>query len=130
MVRLFWICLGGAFGTGLRYGVSLWAPRLLGISFPYATLIVNVVGSFLIGLIMYLGLNTALLSPTVRFTLTTGVMGGLTTYSTFNYETLRSFQEGQWLLGTLNLLLTVCGCIVAGLLGLACGRFVAGCVNG
>ncbi|MES1211735.1 MAG: CrcB family protein, partial [Acidobacteriota bacterium] len=71
-------------------------------------------------------LSTETFSPTVRLTLTTGVMGGFTTYSTFNYETLRLVQEGSWLLGAANLGITVASCLAAGLLGVFAGRFLAG----
>ena len=120
------ICLGGALGTGARYLLSGWALALLGTSFPYGTLLVNILGSFSIGLIMHLGLSTEMISPTTRIILTTGVMGGFTTYSSFNYETLRIFQEGSPLKGVANILLMVVACLVAGLLGLALARKWAG----
>lgn len=69
MSRLFWICLGGALGTGARYLVSLWVLRTLGPAFPYGTLIVNGAGSFLIGAVMHVGLTTDLLSPSLRLVL-------------------------------------------------------------
>lgn len=96
VTRFVLVCLGGGFGTGARYLVSGWALALLGPDFPYGTLAVNVIGSLLLGIIMHFGLTTNLLSPTLRLTLATGVMGGFTTYSTFNYETLRYLQEGAW----------------------------------
>lgn len=126
MLQFLLVCLGGAVGTGIRYLLSQNLPQLLGTGFPYATLTVNVVGSFLIGVLMYLGLNTELLPPLARFTLTTGLMGGLTTYSTFNYETLELFRRGAWGLGALNLGLTVGVCLVVGLAGLAAGHWLAG----
>ena len=89
MTRFLWICVGGAAGTGARYLLSGWALATLGASFPWGTLAVNVLGSFLLGLLMQVGITTSLLSPTLRLALTTGVMGGFTTYSTFNYETIR-----------------------------------------
>jgi CrcB protein len=129
MDRLAWVCLGSALGGGARYLLSLGALRLLGPSFPYGTLTVNVLGSFLIGLLMHLGLE-ALVSPTARIFLTTGVMGGLTTYSTFNYETLRLAADGDWHLAAVNVTATLLTCLVAGALGLASGRalvdFLAG----
>jgi CrcB protein len=131
MDRLLWVCLGSALGGGARYLVSLGALRLLGTSFPYGTLAVNLIGSFLIGLIMRVGLETSLLSPTARIFLTTGVLGGLTTYSTFNYETLQFASEGDWPLAATNIAVTVAACLVAGALGLAAGRaLVAGLANG
>lgn len=126
MKTFLFVCLGGAVGSGLRYLIALVLPQLLGTGFPYATLTVNVLGSFMIGLLMYLGLNTESLSPLVRITLTTGLMGGLTTYSTFNYETLELFRQGAWTIACLNLSLTVVTCLLAGLAGLSCGHWLAG----
>ena len=124
MMRFLWICLGGAAGTGARYLVALWALRLAGPGFPWGTLAVNVVGSFLLGLIMQVALTTDLIAPTLRLGLTTGVMGGFTTYSTFNYETLLYLQRDAWLAAFANLAATVVLCLVAGALGLAAGRFL------
>jgi CrcB protein len=126
MDRLAWVCLGSALGGGARYLLSLAALQLFGSSFPAGTLAVNLVGSFGIGLVMHLGLETTLLSPTARLFLTTGVMGGLTTYSTFNYETLGLVSEGDWLRAGLNVVATFAGCLVAGLLGVASGRALVG----
>lgn len=125
MARFLWICLGGAIGTGARYLLSGWLLRITGSVFPYGTLAVNVIGSFLLGFLMEAAL-AADFPPTLRLALTTGVMGGFTTYSTFNYETLQLFQEDAWLLGFANLGITVIACLVAGVLGLAAGRLVAG----
>jgi CrcB protein len=130
MDRLAWVCLGSALGGGARYLVSLGALRLLGPSFPYGTLTVNVVGSFLIGLIMHVALETTLISPITRIFLTTGVMGGLTTYSTFNYETLELAIEGDFHLAAANLAATVVSCLAAGMLGLAAGRALVGNLMG
>ena len=88
-MRLFWVCLGGAFGSGARYLLSGWVMEQLGPTFPCGTLAVNTIGSFLLGALMFLGIEAGALSPTVRLALTTGVMGGFTTYSTFSYETMR-----------------------------------------
>lgn len=126
MSRLLLISLGGAVGTALRYLVALSTPRLLGTSFPYGTLTVNVVGSFLLGAIMHVGLTTSLMTPTIRLVLATGVMGGFTTYSTFNYETLEYMREGALGLAALNLAATLLLCLLAGTLGLALGRWIAG----
>jgi CrcB protein len=125
-MRWLWIGLGGAAGTLLRYAISLLAPRLFGTTFPASTLIVNLIGSFFIGVIMYVGLTTKSIPVDVRFALTTGVMGGLTTYSTFNYETIELVRSGAWTIGILNCVVTLVGCLVAGLLGLATGKLLAG----
>jgi CrcB protein len=122
MDRWFWIGLGGAAGTLARHGVSLWCQQRFGAGFPYGTLTVNVIGSFLLGVIMQIALTTELLPPTLRLALGTGVMGGFTTYSTFNYEALRFFQDRAWLAGAVYLGATVVGCLVAGVLGMAAAR--------
>ena len=124
MSRFFWICLGGAVGTGARYLLSGWTLGLLGTAFPWGTLAVNVVGSFLIGAIMHVGTTTQILSPALRLTLTTGVMGGFTTYSAFNYETLRSFQDGAWWLGAVNVVVMVASCLAAGIAGVWLARLL------
>src|SRR5262245_4547776 len=111
MSRLLLVCLGGAIGTGARYGIALWAPRALGTSFPYGTFIVNVVGSFLIGAVMAFGF-----SPTTRLFLTTGIMGGFTTYSAFNFETLELLRGGAPLVAAANLVGTVVVCLLSGML--------------
>ena len=120
------VCLGGAAGTGARYLLSGWLLRAAGPTFPFGTLAVNLIGSFLLGFLMQTALSTDLLSPTTRVTLATGVMGGFTTYSSFNYETLRLWENGAWLLGSLNVLATVVGCLAAGLLGLFLARWSFG----
>jgi len=125
-VRLFWVFLGGAFGSGARYLLSGWVMAQLGPAFPWGTLAVNTLGSFLMGALMFLGIEAGALSPTVRLALTTGVMGGFTTYSTFNYETTGYFRDGAWMIGMLNVGVTVIGCLAAGLAGLALARLLFG----
>jgi CrcB protein len=126
MARLLWICLGGALGTGARYLVSGWALALLGTSFPYGTLAVNLLGSFLLGATMSVGLSTEWLPPAVRLALTAGALGGFTTYSTFSYETMRLLQDGAWLFAGLNVALTVTLCLAASFLGFAVGGWLVG----
>ena len=75
---------------------------------------------------MVVGLKTDLLSPTARMTLGTGVMGGFTTYSTFNYETLQFFQDKAPRLAILNIVATFFGCLAAGLLGITVAKRLVG----
>jgi CrcB protein len=126
MERFLIVCLGGAAGSGTRYLVSTWAGQRLGTSFPYGTLFVNLAGCFLIALVMHLAIHIASFPPNLRLVLTTGFMGGLTTYSTFNYETTALFSDGATGIALVNLGVTVLGCLVFGLLGLALGRALAG----
>jgi len=126
VIRILLIALAGALGTLLRYFVGLWAGRALGTSFPYGTLVVNTVGCFLIALVTHLALSTSWISPTLRVTLTTGFMGGLTTYSSFNLETTALFRERSWGTGAANLLVTLLGCFLAGILGLLAAKKLIG----
>jgi CrcB protein len=126
MTRLLWVCLGGAVGTGARYLLGGWIVRTAGTGFPWGTFAVNALGSFLLGAILQVALTTDLISPTLRIVLTTGVMGGFTTYSTFNYETLQLLLDDGWLPAAANLGITVIGCLLAGALGLLCGRLLVG----
>ena len=75
---------------------------------------------------MHLGLVVGVVAPELRMVLTVGVMGGFTTYSSFNYETLSYVQRGAWLLGLLYVAATVLGCFAAGVLGIVAGRALAG----
>ena len=126
MARFLWVCVGGAVGTGARYLLSGWALSRLGASFPFGTLAVNVMGSFLLGALMHVALATASSPRRCASLLTIGVMGGFTTYSTFNYETLEYLREGAWLLGVANAGITVIGCLIAGTLGLGLARVIVG----
>jgi CrcB protein len=92
---------------------------------PYGTFIVNLAGSFLLGAIMQLSLTTDLVSPELRLILGTGVLGGFTTYSTFNYETLALLREGSWSVAALNIAATLIGCLAAGAAGMALARAIA-----
>ena len=126
MTRLLLIGLAGALGTCSRYLIGLGAGRVFGAGFPFGTLIVNVVGCFLIAAVTEVAMTTDLISPTLRLTLTTGFMGGLTTYSSFNLETTKLLQDRAWYAGLVNFSATVLGCFFAGLLGLAVARRVFG----
>lgn len=119
MERFFWICLAGALGTGTRHLVHVWTVERFGTAFPYATLAVNVVGCFLIALVMRLALYVPSFSPELRVVLTTGFLGGLTTYSSFNYETTALYRESTRTLALVYGGTTIAACLVAGLLGLA-----------
>ena len=126
MERFLWICFAGALGTGARYLIGLWAGEKLGTAFPYGTFIVNLTGCFLIALVIQAALNMAAFPPTLRLALTTGFMGGLTTYSSFAYETTRLAQDGAIGAAFLNFALTTVACFAAVLLGLAAAQRLTG----
>ncbi|WP_437300139.1 fluoride efflux transporter CrcB [Sorangium sp. So ce426] len=122
MDRWFWIGLGGAAGTLARYGLSTWCQQRLGAEFPYGTLAVNVIGSFLLGAIGEVAATTEILSPTLRLSLSTGVMGGFTTYSSFNNETIRLIEHKSLAAGLTNIAITLVACLLAGALGMVVTR--------
>ena len=126
MARLLWVCLGSAMGGGARYLLSGWVMQWLGPSFPYGTLAVNVLGSFLLAVLMYVGVEAAALPPAMRLALTTGAMGGFTTYSTFSYETMRYLQDGAWGIAAANVVVTVLCSLLACLSGWALARWMMG----
>ena len=105
------VTFGGALGTLLRYCTNVWLAQLVGPALPYGTFTVNVVGSFLIGVLSVLGVG-------LRLILGTGVLGGFTTYSSFNLETLRMAEQGEAGRAAGYVVLTLLSCWCAGALGL------------
>lgn len=125
MERFVWICLAGAAGTGTRYLIAVWAAQRFGSAFPYGTLIVNLFGCFAIAAVMHAA--AALSWPaTLRSAITIGFIGGLTTYSSFNYETSRLFEEGAAGTAMLNVAGTLLGAFAAGWLGIVSARLLVG----
>ncbi len=122
VLRIVLVFVGGALGSVARYLVSTWAARALGADFPRGTILINVTGSFLLALLLARAEATP---PELRLFLGAGVLGGYTTYSSFNYETLSLLDGGSPGLALANLGLTVVGCLVAGAAGLALGRWIA-----
>lgn len=108
-------CAGGGL---TRYYLSGWVYSLLGRAFPYGTFAVNIIGAYFIGLIMELGLRSAVIPDTLRLGLTVGFMGGLTTFSTFSYETFRLLEDGQFLVAFANVLASVAVCLLFTWLGI------------
>ena len=125
MERFLWICLAGAAGTGARYLIALWAAQRFGSSFPFGTLIVNLAGCFGIAAVMHAA-STLSWSPTMRSAITIGFIGGLTTYSSFNYETTRLMEEGATSAAVFNATATIVGAFAAGWLGMVCARQLIG----
>ena len=121
------MAIGGAAGSALRF----WVSRVLGAvamgqGFPWATFTVNVVGSVGLGVVFVLGEGRSIFGADVRLLLGTGVMGGFTTYSAFNLESLGLMQNGAYGRAALYMGGTVVACLVGGALGLALGRAVRG----
>lgn len=119
-------CLGSAAGGGVRYLVGLWTAHRFGTSFPWGTLAVNLAGCFLMGLLVHLMASAASFPFNLRVALTTGFLGGLTTYSAFNYETYRLLDQGAARAAILNAGATLVGCFVLGVLGVLLARRLVG----
>ena len=118
--------LGGAIGSVLRYLTSVLAAHWLGDQFPYGTMIVNLVGAFIIGLVHQVASDALLIPDNLHIFLTTGMMGGLTTYSAFTYETARLMETNAWTLAWLNVAVTTTVAIGLCFLGMAAGRHLIG----
>jgi CrcB protein len=121
LLRLVLICLAGALGTGARYLIGVWASERLGSGFPYGTLIVNVAGCFSIGAVLETALSAGF-SPTLRLTLTSGFLGGLTTYSAFAFETVGLARSGAKSVALANFAVTSVAGLVAVVLGIMLAR--------
>jgi len=117
-----WIALGGAAGTLLRWLVGLGVAHERLPDFPWSTLLVNVAGSFALGLVAEALAERRLFGVEARLVLGTGVLGGFTTYSTFNLETLRLLERAEHGRAALYVAATVGASLLAGLAGLAAGR--------
>lgn len=115
------VIFGGAFGSAARYGVGLWSKNLWP-GFPAATLFVNVVGGFLIGLISAYAMDRPEFPTWLRLGLTTGVMGGFTTFSAFSLETLVLWRDGNMSAELLNVALNLVLSLTACALGLWLAR--------
>jgi CrcB protein len=116
-MQLLWICAAGAAGTGLRHLVTLWAVGRWGATFPHGTILVNIIGCFVIAMVIQVS-SAAGWPATIRLVLTTGFLGGFTTYSAFNQETLRLVDQGAGGLALLNVLVTVGGGLLGGWIGM------------
>ena len=101
------IFIGAGFGGMLRYFISDIASKHLPVYFPFGTLAVNLIGSVLLGFLIFGFDQRELLNEKVKLFLGIGFCGGLTTFSTFSYETFYLFKETEFLLGGLNILLNV-----------------------
>lgn len=115
-------CAGGGL---TRYYLSGWVYNLLGRSFPYGTFAVNVIGAYLIGLIMEIGLRSTAIPDTLRLGLTVGFLGGLTTFSTFSYETFTLLEDGRFLVAFANIMASVAVCLLFTWLGIITVRTLA-----
>lgn len=122
MLNFLAISLGAIIGANARYLISQSAARLLGPVFPYGTLFINVVGSFIVGFFLIWTSERALVDPRWRLLVVVGFCGGFTTFSSYAYETLAYFEQGHWLLLATNVLANNLLCLIAALVGVGLAR--------
>jgi fluoride exporter len=121
VTTLLWVFLGGGLGSVSRYVVGQWAATAFGLSFPYGTLIVNVTGCFLLGALVQFAVAGSWHAD-VRAALGAGLLGGFTTYSSFNQETIAMMTGGAIGAAAANIAITLAGGLAAGTLGAAAAR--------
>jgi CrcB protein len=121
MMNILVIGIGGFVGAVARYGIAVWIGQRWGRSFPLGTFVINVSGSFLIGLLMTLMAERFTENPQWRLLLVVGFLGAYTTFSTFEYETGALLKDGEWLFAMLNIILSV----VVGFIALKLGEAIA-----
>jgi CrcB protein len=121
MDRVLWISLAGAAGTAARYLLTVAITQRFGTAFPAATVIINLTGCFIMAAVMAASAAIGW-SATVRMAVTVGFLGGFTTYSSFNQETMMLWERGATSAAMLNVAVTLLGGLAAGWLGIMVGR--------
>lgn len=124
MIEFLLVVLGGAVGSGLRYGVGILLPSSQG-GFPWATLAVNVVGSFVLGMLIGSSLTSTPLSRHTTLLIGTGLCGGFTTYSAFAVESVLLAQEGHIMTVAMYVIATLACCAAAALAGVLVPRVIS-----
>ena len=118
------ISIGAILGANARWIISRYAARVLGPTFPYGTLFINVTGSFVVGFFMIWATHRVLIDPRWRLLIVVGFCGAFTTFSSFAFETMAYFEQGQWLLMFTNFASNNLLCLGAALAGMALARAV------
>ncbi len=116
------ISLGAIFGANARWMISRYLAKVIGPVFPYGTLVINVVGSFMVGFFVVWSTERALLDPRWRLLIVVGLCGAFTTFSSFAFETMAYFQQGQYTLMMTNFVSNNLLCLAAALGGMALAR--------
>ena len=122
MLDLLAISVGAIFGANARYVLSRYTARLLGPVFPYGTLIINILGSFIAGFFIVWTTERVLVDPRWRLLVVVGFCGGFTTFSSFAFETMAYFEQGQWMLMATNIFANNLFCLAAALAGMGLAR--------
>jgi|SRR5579872_1729712 len=122
MNKFLLVAFGGAVGSVVRFWLGGYVNNRYGARFPYGTFVINVTASFLIGLILTVLAAKTSWSPNWRYLISVGFLGGYSTFSTFEWETFRVFQDGEFLIAGLNVVLSVAVGFVAVWLGYITGK--------
>jgi CrcB protein len=120
MEKFLLISTGAILGANARYWLGIWCADRWGTTFPYGTLLINVTGSFILGLFMTLAAERFLIDPRWRFLVAVGFLGAYTTFSTYSYESFSLLSKGQWAAGLMNLF----GSSILGILSVGLGVFL------
>ena len=116
------ISIAAILGANLRYILSRLAARELGPVFPYGTLFINIAGSFIVGMFLIWTTERVLVDPHWRLVVVIGFCGSFTTFSSYAFETMAYFEQGQWMLMVANILSNNILCLGAALAGMALAR--------
>lgn len=122
MTNYLLVAAGGVIGVTLRYWLGGLVSNATAGKFPYGTLMVNIVGCFLIGFFLTLGYERFAWRPELRLFIAVGMLGGFTTFSTFSFETISLLREGLFLQGFINTAASIIGCLTATFLAVAVAR--------
>lgn len=121
MAAVLWVGLGGFVGANARYLLGGWVASRFGAAFPYGTYVINVTGSFILGFFLAFAEDRAWVAPSFRLLFAVGFVGAYTTFSTFEYESIRLLQERELLLAGLYMIGSVLTGGIAVVLGMALG---------
>ena len=124
MRAYLWVALGGILGAGSRYALSRYVAKILSPDFPYGTLLINITGSFVLGLFMIWTTERVFADPKWRLIIAIGFCGSYTTFSSYAFETFALFEQGHWGLFAANIIANNLLCLLGVLAGAAIARAV------
>ena len=116
------IFIGGGLGSIVRFALARWVYQFVPPAFPMGTLIVNFIACFILGLLVGLSFTKSFITPNINMLVAVGFCGGFSTFSTFSLETLELMQASRWLWAAANIGLSVAGCLLFTLVGMACSK--------
>jgi fluoride exporter len=124
VAAIWWVGLGGFLGANARYLLGGFVADRWGTIFPWATFVINISGSFVLGFFLGFAQDRPWIQPTWRLLFAVGFVGAYTTFSTFTYESIRLIQDGEFLLATANMIGSVMAGGAAAIAGIALGNWI------